>query len=222
MENSIVVNINEENEKVLETWHIYCLLVLGFVFVSWFSGNYIMTRSVYHQLFSEQMESYRIDDYFDAVSGFSIWTYLATPLLVWLKIAIVSFLIQLPLMMKFIELKFSELFRIVAIAQIPIFLSAFIKLIWLFVTPQTEYTNELFALVPLSITNLINTTNFSPAVNGFLTNINLFDFIWIGLLYTGLKNTKKLEKSYAFNVAFGLWLALGFIQLGLMLYLNNG
>lgn len=222
MENSIALNVNEENERVLKTWHIYSLLVLGFLFVNWFSGSYIMTRSVYHQLFSEQMESYRIDDYFDTISGFSIWSYLAMPLLIWLKIAVVSFLIQLPLMIKFVEIKFNELFRIAAIAQIPIFLSAFIKLVWLFLTPQTEYTNELFALVPLSITGLINTTNFSPAVNGFLTNINLFDFAWIWLLYTGLKNTGKLEKNYAFNVSFGLWLALGLIQLGLMLYLNNG
>jgi hypothetical protein len=65
------------------------------------------------------MESYRIDDYYEMLKRFSIYSYLAIPLIIWIKITFIALILQTPVMLKNIEVSFKEMFKIAAVANIP-------------------------------------------------------------------------------------------------------
>lgn len=208
-------------DVVLKTWHLFLILNIVSLVIIYVNNNFIFTREVFHQLYSKQMEAYRIDEYFDVVNNFSLWGYLIIPLVLLLKITLFTLLLQLPLTLKFIELKFKVVFRIVTIANIPLIISELAKTFWLVFTPYNEFTNEFLSLVPLSITNLIDITQYSTAITGFLNSINLFEFVWIFLVFIGLYRSGKVEKYDAFLISFSVWFGTILFQLELMLYLNS-
>jgi len=104
MNNSIAISPNERKERLFETWQLYLLITVITILISFAFQKFIMTRDVYYTLYGKQMEDYRIDKYFNMTKRIQLWGYLATPLFIWLRIAFVAFLIQLPLMIKYIEM----------------------------------------------------------------------------------------------------------------------
>ena len=116
MNNSIAISPNERKERLIETWQLYLIITVVTIIISFAFQKFIMTRDVYYTLYGKQMEDYRIDEYFNMAKRIQLWGYLVTPLFIWLRIAFVAFLVQLPLMIKYIEIPFKQIFRIAAFA----------------------------------------------------------------------------------------------------------
>ena len=221
MDNSIAINRNESNDYNLKNWHLFFFITCSYLIITLVTDKFIMTRETYQILLSDKMESYRIDDYYEMLKRFSIYSYLAIPLIIWIKITFIALLLQTLIMLKNIEVSFKEMFKIAAIANIPFIVLGIARITILFLTPKLNYTNELFSSTPGSITNLLRRENYNEAAYSFLSNINIYEALWILLIYFGLKRLNKIEKSDAFFITSGVWLGLTALQFGLILYLNK-
>ena len=152
---------------------------------------------------------------------FSIYSYLAIPLITLIKITFIALLLQTPIMLKNIEVSFKEMFKIAAIANIPFIVLGIARNAILILTTKGNYTNELLSFTPGSVTNLLRRENYNEVAYSFLSNINIYEALWILLIYLGLKRLNKIEKSDAFFIASGVWLGLTALQFGLIFYLNK-
>lgn len=221
MAESVAVGLNEKDEYTLKNLHLFLYITCLYLIMTLINDKFIMTKSVYQLLLSDKIESNRIDDYYEMLKRFSVYTYLALPLLIWIKITFIALLLQTPLMLKNIEVSFKESFRIAAFACIPYIILGVVKLIILLFTPQSNYTNELFSFTQGAITNLLKRENYNEAAYNFLSNINIYEALWIFLIYLGLKRLKKIEGLDALILAAGVWLGLTTLQFGFILYFNK-
>lgn len=203
----------------LKTWHLFIFICIVFCINTWLTQNFVMTREVYHNLLSKRMETYRIDDYFNFIRKISIWNYILLPAVIWIQITFVALLIQFPLVLKFIDIPFKRIFRIVAFAQIPLIFSRIIKTIWLMQFKPYQITEENLAFVPLAITNLIDTSLYSQSITGFLSHFNVFQILWGFILVKGLVSTDKLKKIDAALLVLIIWIVIMVFQWVLVMYL---
>jgi hypothetical protein len=221
MDNSIAINKNVSSEYDLKNWHLFFFITLFYLIITLINDKFIMTREVYGLLLSDKIESNRIDDYYEMLKRFSMYTYLVLPLITWLKITFIALLLQTPLMLKSIEVSFKETFRIAALANIPYILLGFVKLVILFLTPKSDYTSALLNSTPGSITNLISRGSYSPVAYSFLNNINIYEVLWILIVFYGLTKLKRMDRTDSFIIAFSIWLGLTLFQFCLVLYFNK-
>jgi hypothetical protein len=195
---------------------LLCVLANNFVI-----QNYIMTKEVYHNLYDKRLEAHRIDEMVSIFKKYSVWSYVIGPVLLLLRFTLVTLLIQLPLVVKFIDIRFSQLFRVVVIAFFPLLLMQISYTIWLLHLPIDTINEQTFAFVPLAVTNFINVSDYANHVYGFLGNFNVFEFAWCFLLALGLYNTGKLKKSDAVLIVICVWSLILVFQFVVIMYLHK-
>ena len=220
MNSSIAISSNEKKERLFETWQLYLLITVITVIISFAFQKFIMTRDVYYALYGKQMEDYRIDEYFNMAKRIQLWGYLVTPLFIWLRIAFVAFLIQLPLMIKYIEIPFKEIFSITAFAFLILLSADVIRFFYLYFQQTNSITAASLTYMPLALTNLLNKNNYSDMAFGFLSKINLFEFTWGYIVYRGLYKTGKIEKIDAMLITMGVWAGILILTFALGLFLR--
>lgn len=208
MNDAVLLTSVNKKERFIETWQLYLLITLLSLIISFAFQKFILTREVYYTLYGSQMEEYRIDDLIKFIEKFKIWGYLATPLFVWLRLAFVAFLIQLPFMLRYIEIPFNEIFRITAFAFIALLAADAVRFIYLLFLPKEQYTAEALTMIPLSITNLLNRNNYNDTAYLFLSKINVFEFVWGYIIYRGLYKTGKINKIDSFLIVMSVWLGI--------------
>lgn len=221
MSDTLVTNLFAKEEFRIKNWHIFSLLALISLVIALINDKFIMTRDVYSIMLSNKMESDRIDDYYEMIKRFSIYTYLAIPLILWLKVTFIALLLQTPLMLKNIEVSFKESFRISLSAAVPLILLNIIKTIILLLTGKNNYTSESLSSIPGAVTNLLSKEAYSPVAYSFLSNINIYELLWILFATIGIYKLKKLSLQDSFILSFCIWLGLTALQVGLVFYFNK-
>ena len=204
-----------------KTYHIFLLILICFWMNIWILQSFVMTREVYHNLLSERLDAFRIDDYFTLIQKQSAWSYIAAPLFLWIQIAFVTLLLQFPLVIKFIDIPFKKVFRIATYAQIPLFASSFIKTLWLLQLKSHQITEEILAFVPFAITNFLDPELYAKSSLGILSKINIFEIIWCIILIKGLTVTGKLRKRDALLIVLVTWTLILVFQWALTTYLTE-
>lgn len=221
MESTLSLPIYKSELYKFKTWQVFLLLMALNLLMYFTLQNFIMTRQVYYSLLGDRMETYRIDDYISLMEKISLWSYIAIPLLLWLKIIIVSFLIQLPLMIKYIDVPFKSIFRAVTFAGLAATAGSIFKIGYLFFLPADKISQSTLEYNPLSITNFLEKTKFSNAAWGFLSSINAIEVLWIFIVYKGLSTIGKLEKDDSALLALGVWTFIAVFQFALATYLSK-
>lgn len=221
MNEAISVTSNYKKVRFIETWQLYLLITVFSLIISFTFQKIIMTQGVYYSLYSNQMEEYRIDDLIRFIKKFEIWGYIATPLFIWLRLAFVAFLIQLPFMIKYIEIPFNEIFRITAFAFGALLTADVVRFFYLYFLPKEFITADALTMTPLSITNLLNKNNYSEVAYMFLSKINLFEFIWGYVIYRGLYHTAKISKTDSLLVVMSVWVGILVFIITLNLFLKT-
>ena len=214
-----------ENASVLKrpfyikTWHLFFLILLGICINTWIIQNHVMTREVYHNILSERMEAYRIDDYFNFVRRLSIWSYIIAPLILWIRLTLVTLLLQFPLVFRFIDLSFKRIFRIVSFAQISFLVAGFLKTFWIMRLQPYQITVEDLSTTPLALTNILEPSSISKASHIILSNFNIFEIIWCLIVVKGFVSTGKLKTMDVSLIVLVVWTLLLVFQWALVLYL---
>jgi len=196
-------------------------LLLINVILSWVFQESIMTREVYHSLLSGQLESYRIDKQLDLINRFKIWGYLFLPVVLWLKFTIVSLLLQLPLMIKFIEIPFRQIFRVVMIASISFVLMNIVYIIYLSLIPATEINQDIINIIPFSLSSLVDISRYPESAIKMLSSFNLFEIGWLIILFYGFTviACEKLKKTDVALLLISVWSFLFVFKYVLVIYM---
>lgn len=202
-----------------KTYYIFLLILICFWMNIWILQHFVMTRDVYHNLLSERLDAFRIDDYYTLIKKQSVWAYIAAPLYLWIQIVTVTLLLQFPLVIKFIDIPFKKIFRMVTYAQIPLLASSFIRTLWLLQFTSHQITEEILAFVPFAITNFLDPELYVESSLGILSKVNIFEIVWCIILIRGLTETGKLKKRDALLIVFVTWTLILVAQWTLTTYL---
>lgn len=221
MDKALALPLSNSEAKKIKTWHLFVVIAVLNLLTLFILNQFIFTKEVYYSLLSSRMEVSRIDDYFSLINKFRLWGYVLAPLVLWLKITIVALLIQLPLMIKFIEVPFKQIFRTVAWANVSMIFLAAVQIIYFLNIPSSQFTQSTMSFIPLSLIDLFKNLHLTAAARGVIKSINLFELMWIIIVYKGLSDTKKLEKIDAAIIAFSVWIGIVIFQFGLLTYLNK-
>jgi len=221
MSYSVAQPLSERRELNLGTWQLFLLVLVANLIATWLYNDHILTRELYHNLLSDRLESSRIDEYFDFLHKVSRWGYLAQPVILWIQISFIVLLIQMPLLLFFIDIPYRRLFRIVTWCALAMIAAAFSRIIWLSLLQASEITQETLNMVPLSINSFLDSAEYHITTYAVLGKFNIFELLWCIMLYKGLSATEKLKKDNAALLVFILWTVLLLFQWGVSAYFNG-
>jgi hypothetical protein len=221
MSYSIAQEVSAKGDNYIKTWQLFLLIVLANLVLAWVQNNNILTREVYHNILSKQIESTRIDEYFDRIRDVTVWGYVLLPLLILSQIAILALLIQAPLLFMYIEIPFRQLSRIVTFGALAMTAADVVRVSWLFFMDSAEISSQTLKAVPLSIANFFEASDFPLSVYMLLGKFNVFEFIWCSIIYKGLIDSNKITKRTAAFLIIIIWTTLLLFQWGVDVYLNR-
>jgi hypothetical protein len=221
MKNKIYKILTRARIEEISNWKILLLIVALNFSISWSYQNLVMTKSVYYQLLSEQMEVHRIERYIELSKNYLIWGYLAIPILQFIKLIFLALLVQLLLLIKFIDLPFKKIFRIVMFASLATSTGGVFQLSYLLLIPETAITPLVLNTAPLSLTQLIAAEQYSKSSVSVFNTMNMFEIIWGYVMYKGISGTKKLAKVDTAILVLSLWAALLVLKWILIYYLDK-
>ena len=221
--NNSAENISLLNSDKIKNWHIFLAFVVLNLIVSWLFQEFIMTKEIYFHLLSDRVEEYRIDRQMEMINKFKLWGYLILPVLLWLKYVLVALLLQLPLMLKFIDIPFKNIFRVVILASTAMIIMNIVQFLWLYSIPVEKINENFLKVTPLSISALVNISLYPESAISILSTFNIFEGIWLFLLFMGfvMIARDRIKKNDIAILVFGVWTFLLLIQYSLVVYLEK-
>jgi hypothetical protein len=207
----------------VKNWRLFVILLTLNLIISWIFQEYVMTKEVYHSILSERLEDYRIDQQIELVNRFEILGYFLLPIALWLKFSFVALLLQLPLMLKFIEIPFSKIYRAVMVASVSSVLMSAVRLGQLILTPVSQINESVLKITPLSLGSIIDAARYPDSAITILSAFNLFEAFWLVLLMLGFVSIakEKLKKIDILLLISGVWIFLLVLQYALVTYMEK-
>lgn len=139
----------------LKTWQLFVLVTAASLLLSWVMNEFVMTREVYHTVMGEQLDARRIDEYLDLSRRYAIWGYLATPLVLLVRIGFVALLLQTTLLVTLAEVRFMDLFRAGTTAFSAMLYGTAIHTGWLLWLGEAEITKTTLSIRPGALSNFM-------------------------------------------------------------------
>lgn len=211
----------ELNDEIFPNWQIFTYLAIINFLIAFLAREFIFSRDFYHIIFSDQMELTRIDKYVDIVNRFSFWSLLFVPLFLFIRYATVAFIIQIPLLIRYIEISFKYLFRWVMYASVALTIGQLVHFLNIYIASRGRISKSLFKVQPLSLATIINPDEYASNAIVILNHFNLFDMFWGIVLYFGLLKTGKIKKLDAFILVLCVWTFLLGAQWAVLFFLEK-
>lgn len=209
------------NDDFFPNWQIFTYLAIVNFIIAFMASQFIFTREYYYTILSDQMELTRIDKHVDIISRFSFWSMLFLPLFLLIRYLVVAFILQIPLLIKYIEISFKYIFRWVMFASLALTLGQVTHFLNIYFTPAESISDTLYKIQPLSLATIIRPQEYASNAIVILNQFNLFDMLWGVILYVGLLKTGKIKKLDAFLLVIGVWTFLVVIQWAVLFFLEN-
>jgi len=208
---------NESNDLTFEdvyapNWQIFAYLAILNILISFWAHHLIFTKEIYYSLLSDQMEIVRIDEFVEVLDRYSYVSMLLIPLVMLLKLCFNSLILQLPLLIKDIEISFKKMFRIVILASVMLTLGQLVHYTWIYLTPIESIAREQLVVNPLSLAAIVGIEGFPSSSVHVFKQCNLFEILWGIAVYLGLLSTNKIRKNDAALLVLSTWAALLFVQ----------
>lgn len=167
--------------------------------ISVFSKNILSTESLIFNSLSDSLTQNQIEDYLDAKKKWQWISYLLVPLLLFLKVLLISVILDVGLFFREKEIKFKRIFEIVVKAEFVFLLIALFKTAWFYLF-QTDYNLEdLQYFYPLSALNIIGYEGLQPWFIYPFQVLNLFELAyWFILAYLiGKELNENTDKGFS-------------------------
>ncbi len=212
MEDQSHLKYVSSNDEYFPNWQIFIFLAIINFMTSFLANEFVFTRDVYYHIFSEQIELGRIDKFIDKFNRFSVWSLLGIPLVMLIKYVIVTFFLQLPLLLRFIEIPFKYIFRIVMYASLALIMTRILHVLWIYWTPLNEIYGDLLKIKPLSVGSLINPNKYPESSIIVFNQFSIFELVWGFIVYCGFVNTGKIKKIDTALLVLSVWAVILFLQ----------
>jgi hypothetical protein len=209
------------DEEFFPNWHIFIFLSIINFLIAFLASQFIFTRDFYYTIFSDKMELSRIDKYVDLVDRFSFYSLLLLPLFLFLKFSVIAFILQIPLLFRYIEISFRYLFRLVMLASLALTLGQVVHFLTIYLTSAKNVSASLFKILPLSLATCINPEEYSSNAIVILNQFSIFDILWGAVLYIGLIKTCKIKTLDAIILILCVWTFLLLVQWLVLFFLEN-
>lgn len=209
------------NEEIFPNWQIFIYLAIVNFLIAFMASQFIFTREYYYSIFSDQMELTRIDKYVDIINRFSFWSMALLPLFLLVRYLFVAFIIQIPLLIRYIEISFKYIFRWVMLSSMILTLGQLAHFLIIYLTPVEKISDKLFRIQPLSLASMIDPQNYSSNAIVIFNQFNLFDGLWGLIIYLGLIKTGKIRMREAFLLVLYVWTFLMILQWAILFFLEK-
>ena len=209
------------NEELFPNWQIFVNLSIINFLLAFMASQFIFTREYYYTIFSDQIELTRIDKYVDIINRFSFWSMVLLPLFLLIRYLFVAFILQIPLLIRYIEISFKYIFRWVMFASIALMLGQVTHFLNIYLTPAENISSLLYKIQPLSLAATINPEEYDSNSIVILNQFNIFDLLWGSVLYLGLSKTGKIKKLDTFLLILCVWTFLLALQWAILFFVEN-
>ena len=167
----------------------------------------------YDKLHSELML-----DYLEIIS---YWGYIVVPLIILLKLAALTFFVQLSFLLNSIVLGYKRIFNVIVWAGTVLALGECVRVLKIYFTlPQLRHS-ESFQFFPFGFINLMNTDLYDPAFLVLLNYLNIFELGWFIMVLWGLSQIKKIKKTEVFSIVGSIWVLIVLLNWGLAFYFSE-
>jgi hypothetical protein len=202
----------------LPNWQIFMFLTIIHSLIAFWANHTVFTRELYYALLSDQMELKRIDSFVEILERYSFLTTLLIPFVLFIKYLITTLLLQLPLLLNYIEIKFQILFRIVMFSSIALMTGRIVHIVWIYFSPLEKASRELLTIKPFSLAALIQASAYPRSSLYVLNECNLFQLFWIGCIFFGLLRTNSMKNSDAALISIVMWSIMLFLHWGIYFF----
>jgi hypothetical protein len=207
--------------REIRTSHLLWGVLAAVLINTWILQEVVMTREVYHTLMSERLESYRIDEMYIILKRLSVWNYVLMPLVTLVRLALVALILQLPLVLKFIDIPFDRIFRVALLGFTAMLALSLTHTGVLIHSLSDGPDREVFEILPLSLATLADTAAMPKPFAGFLNSLNLFELAWCALVSWGLTLETRLSRSDAAVLTGVIWVSIVMFEFIVTSYLNK-
>lgn len=207
----------------IRTWHLFAALVVLSGVLMWVNKEFVMTREVYHNLLGEKLDAARIDENFDMLRQSARWGYLALPLLVWVRVALVAMLLQLFFLLFLVEVPVGKVFRAALWAYPALLYGTAVRLFLLVRTDASAIDQETLSFMPGSLAAFFpGLAEAGTASYSLLSLVSVWELLWCAVLFFALrKGSPRIGKLTAGMAVAGVWTLVAFFQWGIALYITG-
>lgn len=208
---SVINDIKNVNKALL-----FFFLVLITVLLVLLNSILLVTDDLYYNHFGEQMSYDQIRSFLDLQYKFRWIAYLALPIILLLKISILSIVLLAGSFFWKVNISFKRLFQIALIAEFIFIIPSLIKLGWFLFIKKDYELIDLQTFYPMSLVNLVNIGDVPIWLYYTLQTVNIFEVVYWCVLAYGLalvtrERWHKMVRLVASSYGVGLLVWLVFI-----------
>jgi hypothetical protein len=195
---------------------LFILILSVNLILLWVSRTVLINDIVFYNTYSEQLTYERAMELFRKMNEISWITYFLVPLVLFLKLLIVTIVLYIGIFFFNYNriVSFGNIFRVVIASEIVFTFASFFKFLWFFLFAGNYDLNDLSFFYPLSLINLFKTTEVGRLWIYPLQVLNLFQVFYLlslsyGLQKFGVKaqSSEKLVLS-SYLPALTIWIVL--------------
>ena len=209
------------DDVIFPNWQMFVYLAIVNFLVAFMAYEYIFTEDFYRAVYEDQMELARINKYVDVIDRFSFWSMLAIPFILLIKYTLITTILQIPLLLKFIEIRFKYLFRWVMLASLPLTAGQAIQFLIIYLRPLNAVSSGDFKLNLFSISVFFRFLDLSDYTIYLMNQFNIFEIIWMIIIYYGLISSRNISKADSIFVTILIWFIMIFLQWLIIYFFTN-
>jgi hypothetical protein len=207
-------------ENRFEPVLLFGSIAFFYLLIGYLSNTMIFTEDFYMNAWSENFSVARIQKLIEFNKRWTWLVYLLTPLLLFIKMSVITLMLQARLFLNESSYSFKKVFRIVLMAELIPLGYAIIQFgYFIFVHPHSF--EDINAFAPLSVVSLMGAGNLPGYLSYPLQYITLFEIAYWLILAAGLRTyqgntfTKSIQLvASSYGIGLLLWMiAIMFIQL---------
>ncbi len=190
---------------------IFMGLLGGYVLLIFLSNKFVFTENLYYYSFGSQLTQERISQLLSLRSRVEWLGYLFTPIVISIKIFIVSLILYTGTILSGLKVEFKNLFHVVLQAEFAFLFAVFVKFYWIYVFMSDVSLKTISFFQPLSIINFFSIGEIPKWLVYPMQLVNLFEIgYWLLLAYLLEKIIKKsFWKSFEFVLStYGIGLLI--------------
>jgi hypothetical protein len=196
----------------MKTNHLFILIVLSSIILSYCSKLLLKTDVITIKTLAEQLTNKQINEMIAFQKKWQWLEYIITPLLLVVKISLVAVILDLGCFIFDKKIKYKQLLNIAVKAEFILLSVIVFKTIWFYVFQQEYTLEDLQYFYPLSALNIIGYEGLEPWYIYPLQVLNLFELVyWLIIAYL-------LGKALKISTDKGLGIVASSYGIGLIIW----
>ena len=206
----------------INNFSLFFLLLVFNLLIVFFTNYLLNTEDLLINFYSEQLAKDQLEQLLENQQKWAWLGYAILPLLILIRVSLVSFCLSVGLFLYDIEnkIQFKQFFRIALIGEFVLVFVGVFKLIYFYFF-KIEFTlQELQQFYPLSYINFLDVENLEPWLVYPLQTINLFEIMYFFVLVYGMHKLLKNNYWKSFEITAASYGTGLLIWLGLVMFLT--